>query len=369
MAGFGGNDLYYVDNGLDRVIEGASEGTADRIFASVSYTLGAGVYVETLSTDFTPGTAAINLTGNELVNTLFGNAGANSLDGKAGADTMAGFGGNDLYYVDNALDRVIEGASEGAADRIFASVSYTLGAGVCVETLSTDFTPGTAAINLTGNELVNTLFGNAGANSLDGKTGADTLAGFAGNDFYYVDNAADRIIEGGSEGTADRAFASVSYTLGVGVCVETLSTTNNAGTGAIDLTGNELVNTIFGNAGANILDGKAGADTLAGMGGTDQFNFTSALGGGNVDRIVDLAAGDRIALDDAIFAGIGTPGAFSAAAFVTGSAAADANDRVVYNQATGQLFYDADGNGAGAAILFATLDGKPALAAADFMVI
>jgi Ca2+-binding RTX toxin-like protein len=176
-------------------------------------------------------------------------------------------------------------------------------------------------------------------------------------------------VEGASEGTADRAFASASYTLGAAVHVETLSTSNNAGTGAIDLTGNELVNTLFGNAGANILDGKAGADTLAGFGGADQFAFTSALGGGNVDRITDFLSGtDKIALDDAIFTGIGTPGAFNAAAFVTGSAAADGNDRIIYNGATGQLFYDADGTGGIAAVLFATLDGKPALSAGDFIV-
>ena len=54
---------------------------------------------------------------------------------------------------------------------------------------------------------------------------------------------------------------------------------------------------------------------------------------------------------------------------MTGAAAADGNDRIVYNAATGQLFYDADGNGAGAALLFATLQGAPALTAADFLVI
>jgi serralysin len=59
----------------------------------------------------------------------------------------------------------------------------------------------------------------------------------------------------------------------------------------------------------------------------------------------------------------------NANAFVSGAAAADANDRIIYNAATGQLFYDADGNGAGAAVLFATLDGKPPVTAADFLVI
>jgi len=43
--------------------------------------------------------------------------------------------------------------------------------------------------------------------------------------------------------------------------------------------------------------------------------------------------------------------------------------RIVYNGATGQLFYDADGSGAGAAVLFATLSGNPVLGAGDFTVI
>ncbi|MEP7302233.1 MAG: hypothetical protein ABI699_11945, partial [Caldimonas sp.] len=55
------------------------------------------------------------------------------------------------------------------------------------------------------------------------------------------------------------------------------------------------------------------------------------------------------------FTAAGPPGALAASAFVLGSVAADASDRIVYDQATGNLYYDADGNGAGAQILFATL--------------
>ena len=367
MEGGAGNDFSFVDNGADQVVELAGAGT-DRLFASVSYALAGGASVETLSTTDNVGTAAINLTGNELANTIFGNNGSNILDGKAGADTLAGFGGDDLYFVDSALDRVAESAGQGT-DRVFAGVSYALGAGVSVETLGTTNNAGTGALNLTGNELAQTVIGNEGANSLDGKGGADTMAGLGGNDFYYADNAADRVIEAAGAGS-DRVFASLSYTLGAGVSAEILGTTNNAGTGAIDLTGNELANTLLGNAGANILDGKGGADTLAGSAGADGFAFTTALGGGNVDRIGDFQSGvDKLRLDDAIFGGIGTPGAFNAAAFVTGNAAADGNDRIVYNGATGQLFYDADGSGTGAAVLFATLDGHPVLTASDFTVI
>jgi hypothetical protein len=103
---------------------------------------------------------------------------------------------------------------------------------------------------------------------------------------------------------------------------------------------------------------------------TCTVTFTTAAAAGNADFIADFLGGtDKIALDDAVFQGIGTPGSFTAANFVAGTAAADANDRIIYNAANGQLLYDADGNGAGAAVLVATLQGNPVLAASDFAVI
>ena len=67
-----------------------------------------------------------------------------------------------------------------------------------------------------------------------------------------------------------------------------------------------------------------------------------------------------------IFAGVGTLGSFNTNAF-THCSATTAAHRIIYN--SGQLLYDADGNGAGAAVLFATLQGDPALDANDFTVI
>ncbi len=367
LVGRLGDDWYFIDNVGDAIVESAGQGN-DRVFAGVSYTLAAGVSVELLTTDFNAGTGAINLTGNELANTIFGNDGANILNGGGGADTLVGRLGDDVYFVDNAGDTIIETAGQGN-DRVSASLSYALAAGVDVETLGTDFSPGTAAINLTGNELANRIEGNNGSNILDGRGGADTLVGSGGDDFYHVDNGGDVVVEGASEGS-DRIFAAVSYTLGAGSSVELLTTDFNAGTGAINLTGNELANTIYGNDGANVLDGKAGNDLLIGFAGADSFAFTTALGANNVDTIIDFVSGsDKLQLDDAIFTQLGAPGALNANAFATGSAAGDADDRIIYNSATGQLFYDADGNGVGAAVLFATLNGHPALAASDILVI
>ena len=54
-------------------------------------------------------------------------------------------------------------------------------------------------------------------------------------------------------------------------------------------------------------------------------------------------------------------------AFHKGTSAADASDRIVYDQAAGKIFYDADGTGAAAQILFATVTAGTPLTHADFI--
>ncbi len=49
--------------------------------------------------------------------------------------------------------------------------------------------------------------------------------------------------------------------------------------------------------------------------------------------------------------------------------ALDADDRIIYDSATGRIYYDADGSGAGAQVLFAQVTAGLALTNADFLIV
>jgi Ca2+-binding RTX toxin-like protein len=351
MKGGAGHDTYKVNSAGDVVIEGSGQGT-DWVQASVSFALAGNVEHLTLI-----GTANLAATGNALANTLTGNIGGNLLDGKAGNDTMKGGAGNDTYVVD-AFDLVVEAAGQGI-DTVKSSITKALASNV--ENLELT---GILGINGSGNALANILTGNAASNILDGLAGADTMKGGAGHDTYRVDNAGDTVIEGGGQGT-DLVQASVSCSLAANVENLTL-----AGTANIAATGNTLSNTIVGNAGNNLIAGKGGRDKLTGGGGADSFLFDTVPGLANYDTVADFnAAADRIVLDRSIFSALAT-GLLSADAFTKGSVAADAEDRIIFNTGNRNLYYDRDGTGGAAAVIFAHLDGnQSALSNTDFVVV
>jgi Ca2+-binding RTX toxin-like protein len=363
MSGGAGNDTYIVDNVGDGVVESSNKGT-DSVVASVSYALSANVEALTLT-----GAKAINATGNALANHLIGNGAANVLDGKGGADVMAGGAGNDTYLVDHKADRIVEAFGAGT-DTLVSTVSYALAAGQAVETLQFAKTVGTAALDLTGNEFANTLVGSAGDNVLNGGGGADALYGGSGNDTYVVDNLNDKVSEAKGAGT-DAVLSSVSYALKGGQEIESLQLLASTGSAALNLTGNEFAQSLRGNAGANVLNGGLGNDVLTGGKGADTFAFSTALGSTHVDRITDFAAEDTVRLSKSIFSAIApgqlADGAFKSVAAIS-TAKLDADDRILYKQATGELFYDADGSGTAAAVKFAVLDNKAALTHADFLI-
>jgi Ca2+-binding RTX toxin-like protein len=163
---------------------------------------------------------------------------------------------------------------------------------------------------------------------------------------------------------------SVSFTLTAGADVENLRTVDDNGVAAIDLTGNASNTVVRGNNGANVINGGDGADQLTGLGGQDAFLFNTALNGAtNVDVIEDFTlADDTIRLDDAVFVGLAV-GTLAATQFVIGAAAQDADDRIVYDDATGALLFDIDGTGAAAAVQFADVGAGLALSNLDFLVV
>jgi Ca2+-binding RTX toxin-like protein len=139
--------------------------------------------------------------------------------------------------------------------------------------------------------------------------------------------------------------------------------------GANKLTGTSGADLIDGKSGNDMVWGKAGADVLTGGTGKDSFTFDTKLGSKNVDVVVDFSAkDDTIRLNNAAFTKL-KDGTLSASSFVTGTKASDSSDRIIYNNKTGALSYDADGSGSTAAVKFAVIDNHAKLTAADFIII
>lgn len=277
LAGGESDDFYYID-AFDFVIEQANEGT-DWVYAPLSYSL-----VENLENLVLTGSDSIDGTGNAANNWLYGNAGGNLLDGGAGADTMIGGAGDDTYVVDDAGDVVTEGV-HGGIDEIRTSLaSYTLG--LDVENLTFI---GSASHTGTGNRVANvikgadgddtlsggsgddTLEGGGGNDTLDGGGHADRMTGGSGNDYYYVDNVGDVVIENADDGVDTVVSKLNAYTLASHVEILHLTyMMSDLQIGSHGI-GNELDNTIYGTGTDDLIDGGAGADTMYGGGGYDTY--------------------------------------------------------------------------------------------------
>ncbi|MFT3858776.1 MAG: calcium-binding protein [Aquabacterium sp.] len=195
MLGGGGDDAYYVDNSLDMVIEKAGEGQ-DEVYSSISYLLPASVEYGELT-----GTANINLTGHNQGAQLWGNAGSNRITGGTGADELSGnFGGvdtlvggdaDDLYYILNKTDVVIEKANEGF-DEAWSMVSgYKLAENIeSLKMLSN------TAVGY-GNEGDNGVWGNGARNAIYGMGGDDFIMAYSGDDTIAGGRGQD-ILSGGA---------------------------------------------------------------------------------------------------------------------------------------------------------------------------
>jgi endoglucanase len=226
---------------------------------------------------------------------------------------------------------------------------------------------------LTGTAGVDVIDGLGGHDTLDGKASIDTLRGGSGNDTYFIESTGDAVVELAGQGT-ELVKAYTTYTLPAHV-----ENINLLGSARLGATGNDLGNDIRGNAanntiealgGADILRGGGGIDRLTGGAGKDAFVFDTPLSAtANVDTVRDFnVVDDTIRLENAIFTKLAA-GTLASGSLRTGPKAADSNDYVLYDAATGALSYDADGSGGGAAVKFAQLASALALTSADIVVI
>jgi Ca2+-binding RTX toxin-like protein len=363
LSGLGGNDTFTGGAGADTIDGGAG---IDRVLYSagaVNIAL-ADAPIDGFATN--DGTGAIdilrnieNVTGSNGNDIISGNSSANTFDGGIGDDTLSGAAGNDV-----------------------------LNGGVGNDILNGD--GGNDTLN--GSAGVDALNGNDGNDTLSGGSGADTLTGGLGDD-TYVDSAAatadplavDALVELAGQGIDTVQTSRASFTLATNF--ENLRYT---GTVAFNGAGNAAPNVLTGGVGADTLSGLNGSDTLSGGGGNDTLNGglgVDSLSGGagndvfvfnaadtftSIDTISSFAnvAGndDIIHLDDLVFTGLAA-GNLAATAFVAGTAALDAADRIIYNAATGALYFDSDGTGAAAQLQFATLIPAATLSNADFVIV
>ncbi len=222
-----------------------------------------------------------------------------------------------------------------------------------------------------------------------------TLAGVAINGTDYTDAGAgiatfaagvatatvtitpiDDALGEGVEDVAITLAAGAGYNVGT-TATGSLTIADNDGTpGADVITGGATPGVLFGGDGddaitagaaGDVLIGGNGNDNLTGGAGADQFRFNSTVEG--IDTINGFTTGV-----DKIGVAVGTFGAFAAGytpvagtQFINGTAANGAGaPQFIYDTATGNLLYDADGV-AGGETQIATIAGAPAFASTDIV--
>lgn len=262
-----------------------------------------------------------NNTSTEILRGSLANDVVNAHDGD---DEVFGYYGDDVLHGDAGNDRIYGGSNQNPA-----YLKY--------ERTATN---------------PNAPYLNDGNDFISGGEGNDRLYGESGNDFLNGD-------------------AFMESSTGESIAIGNGNDTLYGGTGYDTLLGGAGNDTLNGGLGNDTLNGGLGNDILNGGGGLDKFLFNTALGVSHADTIQGFnVADDTLVLDDAVFSQFSAlAGTVKAANFVTGSGALDSNDFLIYNASSGALSYDADGNGAGAAVQVATLIGVPALTTADFSIV
>ena len=232
--------------------------------------------------------------------------------------------------------------------------------------------------NATGGAGNDIIIGNSLNNELTGNGGNDTLTGGSGVDTFFINEGTDTITDLAAGNIADNliVFSGATATAtATGNFTATRSTVNN-GTASINTNGHNvsfalaggahgwtITNssatgvTLIGSAHNDTIIGGWGNDIVKGGMGIDKFVFnTTPNAWTNHDTVTDFVhALDILQFSKAVFTTISS---WTETAFWSGAwavAGDDSTDRIVYNTTTGNLYYDADGSGAGSSILVATI--------------
>ena len=348
-----------------------------------------------------------NAIGGSAQDTIYGNEVGNRLEGRNGNDTLYGGSGQDTLIGGVGADRLDGGVSidtasyRGAtasirAELINAAVNVGEAAGdvyVSIEGLEgSNFND-----TLGGNNGVNRLLGLDGNDVIYGRQGNDTIDGGVGNDTMVGGVGADSLIGGSGTDTASYRDGTVAVTADLQTPGSNTSIAVGDTYSSIEnLFGTDFNDRLFGNGSANLLSGFAGNDSLSGRSGNDTLNggdgadtmvggagndrllggagtdfflFDTAISGTNRDTITDfVAVDDTIRLDDAIFAALSL-GTLAGSAFRAGTAATTAAHRIIYDSATGRMYYDSDGVGGAAQQLFGYVTAGTVVNANDFVVV
>lgn len=323
------------------------------------------------------------LWGSDGNDVLVGGDGFDNLDGGFDNDTLTGGAGDDQLNGGWGDDVLTGGKGSDWANFFDSSVTVNLTKGTAISAEGNDTVM--EIENVSGSFDDDTLIGDANANILNGGWGNDWLAGGQGDNSLYGGDGVD---------WASYSDATSAVTVDLATGVATSSARNDTLQEIENVQGSKFNDTLKGNDGDNSLDGGAGNDTLNGRGGLDtlkggagndtldgkQDNDTLTGGAGNdifkftvngpADKITDFnVTNDTIQLENGIFNALTATGVLAADQFKVGAKAADANDFVIYNKTSGTLLYDADGNGASAAVQITTVGTGLNLTNADIVVI
>lgn len=395
LVGGAGNDTYVVDDVNVVITETANNGT-DTVSTSVlsAFTLSAANVENLIYT----GIGNFAGTGSATANIITGGTGNDTLDGAAGNDTLIGGAGNDTLIGNTGVDSM----TGGLGTDTFVFVAGSSGTATNRDRI-VDFTVGTDKIDLSSFGALQ--FIGSGNFTTVGQVRAVTVGNVT---TVEVNTAGNNGSELSVDLTGALALTAADFSSNVTVAPPTPPTppvnpngppvVPNGPAAALNLTGTNAANTMTGDTGNDTLSGGRGNDTIDGGAGNDVLNggrdtdvitgglgndvltggtgadafiFNSVLNGTtNVDNITDFTAvDDTIRLENAIFTALTATGVLNTTMLRLGTAAVDNNDFIIYDANSGNLWYDADANGAGAQVLFATLSNQEVLTRNDFVVI